>query len=243
VNQGGQGDELSMDGAHAPGPPLTLSHAPHLPQMPFVKPRFRGRLHQLTFWLCIPATLVLLEAGRHASSYVAAALYGASMALLFGTSAAYHRGRWSPRVRSVMQRLDHAMIFVLIAGTYTPLTLLALRPGWGITLLAIVWTCAAVGVTLTIVSWNWTDRHAGVLYVGFGWLAVVALPVIVHSLTAPELILMATGGVLYTLGAIAFGREWPSLRPRTFGYHEAWHVMTVAAAACHYTMILLLIRA
>ncbi len=174
---------------------------------------------------------------------MAAALYGTSMAALFGTSAAYHRGRWSPRVRAVMQRLDHAMIFVLIAGTYTPVTLLALRPDWGITLLAIVWTCAAIGVTLTILAWNWTDRHAGILYIGFGWLAVVALPVIVHSLTTTELVLMAAGGVFYTIGAIAFGREWPKLRPRTFGYHEMWHVMTVAAAACHYAMVLMLVRA
>ncbi|HEY1739446.1 MAG TPA: hemolysin III family protein [Acidimicrobiia bacterium] len=235
MTQGGQGSDQSTDGTLALGPPLT-------PAM-FVKPRFRGRLHQFTFWLTFPATLLLIVAGSHASSYVAAALYGASMALLFGASAAYHRGKWTPRVRAFMQRLDHAMIFVLIAGTYTPITLLALRPGWGITLLAIVWTIAAIGVTLTIVLWNWTDRHAGVLYIAFGWLAVVALPVIVHSLTTPELILMGAGGVLYTLGAIGFGREWPTLRPRTFGYHEAWHVMTVAAAACHYTMILLLIRA
>jgi hemolysin III len=208
----------------------------------FIKPRFRGRLHQLTFWLCIPATVILLVAGRHASSYVAASLYGASMALLFGASAAYHRGNWTPRVRGVMQRLDHAMIFVLIAGTYTPVVLLALRPGWGITLLAIVWTLAAIGVTLTIVSWNWTDRYGGILYIAMGWLAVLALPVMLHSLTTAELILIGVGGVLYTLGAIAFGREWPRLRPRTFGYHEMWHVMTVAAAACHYTAILLLVR-
>ena len=165
------------------------------------------------------------------------------MAALFGASAAYHRGRWTPRVRAVMQRLDHAMIFVLIAGTYTPVTLLALRPAWGITLLAVVWTLAAIGVTLTIVKWNWTDRHGGILYIAMGWLAVVALPVMVHSLSPIELILLFGGGVFYTLGAVAFGREWPRLRPRTFGYHEAWHVMTVAAAACHYLLVYQLVRA
>ncbi len=230
-----------MDGLVAPRPPLPLER--DLDVDGLVKPRFRGRLHQLTFFSCIPATLILLVVARHASSYVAAALYGSSMALLFGASAAYHRGRWTPRVRAVMQRLDHAMIFVLIAGTYTPVTLLALRPAWGITLLAVVWTLAAIGVTLTIVSWDWTDRHGGILYIAMGWLAVVALPVIVRSLTTPELVLMVAGGVLYTVGALAFGKEWPKLRPRTFGYHEAWHVMTVAAAACHYLLVLQLVRA
>ena len=201
MTQGGTGGELSTDGVLAPEPPVALDER-NLDVDGLVKPRFRGRLHQLTFWFTIPATVVLIVAGRHTSSYVAAALYGASMALLFGTSAAYHRGRWTPRVRSVMQRLDHAMIFVLIAGTYTPLTLLAFRPGWGMTMLAIVWTCAAIGVTLTIVAWQWADRHAGLLYISFGWLAVVALPVIVHSLTPVELVLMGLGGVFYTLGAM-----------------------------------------
>ncbi len=208
-----------------------------------VKPRFRGRLHQVMFWLSLPAGALLIALGRHASSYVAASLYTASMAALFGASALYHRGRWTPRVRTIMQRLDHAMIFVLIAGSYTPVTLLALRPAWGITFLALAWTCAAVGVTLTLTSWNFVDRHGGILYVGFGWLMVIALPVIIHALTTTELILLFAGGAFYTLGAINFGRGWPKLQPRTFGYHEVWHVMTFAAAACHYTMVLMLIRA
>jgi hemolysin III len=207
------------------------------------KPRFRGRLHQCTFWLSIPAGVVLIVASTHASSYVAASLYAASVALLFGTSAAYHRGRWTPRVRDRMQRADHAMIFVLIAGSYTPITLLALQPAWGITLLAIAWTVAVVGVTLTFTHWNFMDRHSGYLYVAFGWIMVVALPVIFQALSWTEIVLLFAGGVFYTVGAILFGLERPRLRPHTFGFHELWHVMTVAAAGCHYALILMLVRA
>jgi hemolysin III len=210
---------------------------------PAEKPRFRGRLHQCTFWLSLPAGVLLILASRHASSYVAASLYAVSMALLFGTSAAYHRGRWSPRVRERWQRADHAMIFVLIAGSYTPITLLALQPAWGITMLAIAWTVAVVGVTLTFTHWNFMDRHSGYLYVAFGWVMVVALPVVVQALSGAELALLFSGGVLYTIGAVLFGLQRPRLRPHSFGFHELWHVMTVAAAGCHYALILMLVRA
>ena len=207
------------------------------------KPRYRGRLHQCTFWLSLPAGALLIVVSSHASSYVAASLYAASMALLFGTSAAYHRGKWTPRVRDRMQRADHAMIFVLIAGSYTPITLLALQPAWGITMLAIAWTVAVVGVTLTFTHWNFMDRHSGYLYVAFGWVMVIALPVVVQALSATELVLLFAGGVLYTVGAVLFGLERPTLRPHSFGFHELWHVMTVAAAGCHYALILMLVRA
>ena len=208
-----------------------------------VKPRFRGRLHQITFWLTFPAGLVLILLSAHASSYVAASLYTVSMAALFGTSAMYHRGKWTPHIRLRMQKADHAMIFVLIAGSYTPITLLAMRPAWGITLLALAWTVAVAGVTLTLTKWEFMDRNAGFLYVGFGWLLVVALPVIVQALSATELILLFAGGVLYTVGAVFFGLERPRWSPRTFGFHEHWHVMTVAAAACHYALVVMLVSA
>src|SRR6476646_3263294 len=187
------------------------------------KPRYRGRLHQCTFWLSLPAGALLIVVSSHASSYVAASLYAASMALLFGTSAAYHRGKWTPRVRDRMQRADHAMLFVLIAGSYTPV--------------------AVVGVTWTFTHWNFMDRHSGYLYVAFGWVMVIALPVVVQALSGTELVLLFAGGVLYTVGAVLFGLERPRLRPHSFGFHELWHVMTVAAAGCHYALILMLVRA
>lgn len=208
----------------------------------FVKPRFRGRLHQLTFWLSIPAGAFLIVTATGASGYVAASIYAASLAALFGTSAAYHRGSWRPDIRERWQRADHAMIFVLIAGSYTPITLLALRPGWGITLLALAWTAAVIGVTLTFTKWDFMNRYGGFLYVALGWLAVIGFPAIMHGLDGTELVLLFAGGVLYTVGAICFGLERPRLRPHVFGFHEAWHVMTVAAASCHYALVLMLVR-
>ncbi len=207
------------------------------------KPRWRGRLHQTTFWLSLPAGLVLIIQAANASSVVAASLYAASVAALFGTSAAYHRGQWSPSARARMQRADHAMIFVLIAGSYTPITLLALRPTWGITFLVLAWTVAVVGVTLTFTRWDFMNRNGGFLYVAFGWLMVIGLPVVVQSLTGVQLALLFAGGVFYTGGAIMFGMQRPRLSPHTFGFHEMWHVMTVVAAGCHYALVLMLVRA
>ncbi len=206
------------------------------------KPRHRGRLHQFTFFASIPAGVIIVLLARGATGYVAASLYAASVAALFGTSAAYHRGRWSPAIRLRMQQADHAMIFVLIAGSYTPITLLALRPVWGITMLAIAWTVAVVGVTLTFTKWHFMDRNSGYLYVAFGWVMVVALPVIFEALSATQLVLLFAGGMFYTVGAIFFGMERPRLRPQTFGFHELWHVMTVAAAGCHYALIVSLVH-
>ena len=208
----------------------------------YVKPRLRGRLHQIMFFLSIPAGIVLIVLARGASADVAASLYAVSVAALFGTSAAYHRGNWAPNIRRRMQQADHAMIFVLIAGSYTPITLLALRPAWGITLLALAWTMTVAGVTLSVTTGDFMDRNGGFMYVGFGWVMVVALPVMFDALSGTQLILLFAGGVFYTVGAIMFGLERPRLAPRTFGFHELWHVMTVAAAGCHYALIVSLVH-
>ena len=222
---------------------MSVAEASVEPIEPPAKPRFRGWLHQCTFIASIPAGLIVILLARGASGYVAASLYAASVAALFGTSALYHRGKWSPAIRLRMQQADHAMIFVLIAGSYTPITLLALRPAWGITLLALAWTITVIGVTLTFTRWHFMDRNSGYLYVTFGWVMVVALPVIVQALSATQLVLLFAGGVLYTVGAVLFGLERPRLRPHTFGFHEMWHVMTVAAAGCHYALIVSLVHA
>ena len=208
---------------------------------PLFKPRYRGRIHQGAFLASIPAGALLIIFANGAAGYVAASIYTASLIALFGTSAAYHRGRWTERWRARMQRLDHAMIFVLIAGSYTPLTLIALRPAWGITFLALAWTCAAVGVTLSLVRYHFVDRHEALFYVAFGWLLVLALPAMFSFLTTAELILLFVGGAIYTLGAIAFDRERPEPWPMAFGHHEVWHVMTVAASGCHFALVALLV--
>src|SRR5437016_13793733 len=130
------------------------------------KPRWRGRIHLAAFVVSLPAGVALVLGSRGTSAHVAATLFALSLAGLFGTSATYHTGNWAPHVRAHLQRIDHAMIFVLIAGSYTPITLLALQPAWGIALLAVVWTVAVVGVTLALARFGVLHRVGGYLYIG-----------------------------------------------------------------------------
>jgi len=207
------------------------------------KPRMRGRLHQWAFFVSIPAGIALVSVARGAEARVSAAIFTASLTALYGVSAAYHRGQWSERVRSRMRRLDHSMIFVLIAGSYTPVTLLALRPAWGVTLLALAWAGAAVGVVITVLRLERWPVVGFTMYLVLGWLAVVAAPQLAHSLSRPELALLAAGGLLYTVGAVVLAGKRPDPRPAVFGYHEVWHTFVVSASASHYALVLLLVRA
>jgi hemolysin III len=140
-----------------------------------------------------------------------------------------------------MQRLDHAVIFLFIAGTYTPICLLALPRRWGVPILAIVWTIAIFGFTLKIVAFNRYRVLNVVLYPILGWVAIVSLPVLYDRLTHTELALLLLGGLVYTAGIPVLERERPDPWPETFGYHEVWHVFTVAAAVCHFVLISLLV--
>lgn len=171
-----------------------------------------------------------------------AAIYAASLTLVFGASAAYHRGPWSPRARLWMKRFDHSLIYVLIAGSYTPLAVLALHGPWEVVLLSVVWAGAAVGITMKMVRPDGLQVPSAILYMALGWLALVAVPQLLRGLHPAEFVLMVTGGLLYTAGSIVFVSKRPDPRPATFGYHEIWHVFQVAAAACHFVMILLIIR-
>jgi|SRR5829696_1576811 len=209
---------------------------------PPAKPRFRGSLHQWAFVLSIPAGVALVALARAGEPRVGAAIFAVTMSGLYGISAAYHRGRWSERGRLVMRRLDHSMIFVFIAGSYTPVTLLALRPTWGITFLALAWSGAVVGVLVTVLR---LERWHGVgfaMYIVLGWLAVVVTPQLAHALTGVELGLLLSGGLLYTVGAVVLARKRPDPRPATFGYHEIWHTFVVGASSCHFALVLMLVR-
>jgi hemolysin III len=201
------------------------------------KPTWRGRIHLVAFFLSIPAGLLLVLLSQGVSAHVGAAIFALSLAGLFGVSAFYHTGNWAPDVKARWRRMDHAMIFVLIAGSYTPITLLAMQPAWGIAFLAIVWTIAVIGVTLALSRFGVLSRVGGFMYIGMGWLVILALPMIVQSLGTTELVLMFAGGVLYTLGAIGLATRRPNPSPRLFGYHEVWHVMTVAGASCHFALV------
>jgi hemolysin III len=206
------------------------------------KPRLRGRLHQIAFFASIPGGVAVVSAAASAVSRVGAAVYAVSLSGMYGASALYHRLRWSPRALVRMKRLDHSMIFVLIAGSYTPIALLVLHGVWAKTILGLAWAGALVGITIELLS---TDRLAvvgGAMYIVLGWLLIVALPQIVHGLSPTALALLFAGGVLYTAGATVLWRRRPDPNPRWFGYHEVWHSMVVAGSACHYVAILLLLR-
>jgi hemolysin III len=205
------------------------------------KPRWRGRIHQVAFFVSIPAGIALVVLAEGWAARVAALIYACSLTAVFGSSAAYHRGRWSPRALRRMKRLDHSMIFVLIAGSYTPVALLVLHGPWQVVLLSVVWTLAAVGIMLKLVRIDGFSVLTATLYMVMGWISLVAFPQMLHVMPAPALVLTVVGGLLYTAGAIVFATKRPDPSPSVFGYHEVWHAFIVAAAMCHFSMVLLLV--
>ena len=205
------------------------------------KPRLRGRLHQGAFFVSIPAGIALELEAPTTAARLAATVYAVSLAAVFGASAAYHVGVWTEGALRRMRLLDHSMIFVLIAGTYTPFALLVLRGAWTPLILALVWGGAAVGITLKVVARDRLRVVAGALYLGLGWLAAIALPQFVRGLDVAAITLVVVGGVLYTVGAIVLAVRRPDPRPAIFGYHEVWHSFTIGASLCHYTAIMLVL--
>ena len=201
-------------------------------------PQWRGRLHTWAFFAALPLGVVLLVVAEPTAARVAVAVYVACLTAGFGVSAAYHRLARSPVARRRLRRLDHSLIFVVIAGTYTPLCVLALPGRWGVPLLVVVWAGAVAGVTLKNV--RGVDA-ANSLYLILGWAAVIASPAIIRHLPAGPLTLMLAGGLAYTIGAVVLFRRRPDPSPARFGYHEIWHGCTVAASGCHFAMITLLV--
>ncbi len=204
-------------------------------------PRFRGHLHSWVALLSVPAGIVLILLAHRASARVGAAVYATSVLALFATSATYHRVARSVRARRIMQRLDHSMIFVLIAGTYTPICLLAMPTAWGAPTLVVVWTGAVVGITLKVVAFDRLSLLHHAMYPMLGWAAIITMPVLVRTLTVQQLVCLLVGGFVYTLGVPVLLRRRPDPWPRTFGYHEVWHVFTVVAAVCHFALVGMLV--
>ena len=202
-------------------------------------PRLRGVLHQAGFFVALAAGVALLIVVGWRWSL---AVYVASLATMLGVSASYHRGTWGPRAQAWWQRADHAAIFVFIAGTYTPVCVLAMAPGPGRALLAVVWSGAALGVARAML-WPGAPRWvtAG-LYVALGWAMVIALPAVLRATGGPLLAIILGGGALYTIGAAIYARRWPDPWPRTFGYHEVFHLLTVLAATAHFGAVAALAR-
>ena len=211
------------------------------PVTELVKPRMRGWLHFWSFAVSIAACATMIAVAGAlvgAAAAFATAVYSVTVLGLFGVSALYHRRTWrSPRSRVVMRRLDHSMIFLFIAGTYTPFALLAVDQPTGFWVLAGVWVAALGGVVLKL-SWPTAPRWVGVpLYIGLGWVAVFVLTDILHFAGVTAMVLLAVGGLLYTVGGVAYGIRKPNPWPGTFGYHEVFHAMTIVAAVCHYIAV------
>jgi len=228
----------------------TPDPAPDLPQLPLleeaahdsaveIRPTWRGWIHAATFPVTIVAGIVLILSAQGGAAKWAAAVFMVTSMLLFGNSALYHRFDWSPKVKVTLKRIDHANIFLLIAGTYTPLAVLALPPQKGTLLLSLVWGGTVVGI-LFRVFWINAPRWLYVaLYLLMGWAAVMFM-VDLFTANAAMMVLVVVGGLLYTGGAIVYALKKPNPWPGHFGFHEIFHVCTVLAFLCHWAACLLI---
>jgi hemolysin III len=202
-----------------------------------VKPKLRGWLHAATAPLTLAAGIVLVALSPDSATRIGSSVFAASALVLFTVSAIYHRGTWSPGVWAFLRRFDHANIFLLIAGSYTPFTLLLLEGTHRTVLLTVVWAGAALGIVFRV-FWAGAPRWLYTpIYIALGWAAVVYFPDFVQNADAAVLTLMVVGGLLYTLGGLVYGLRWPDPSPTWFGFHEVFHSLTIAAFVTHYVGI------
>lgn len=201
------------------------------------KPLLRGHFHQAAFFFALGACAMLIAASHEARALTANIIYSLSLCGLFGISALYHRPQWKPEARMWMRRLDHAAIFVLIAGTGTPICLLAIPGEAGDRLLTIVWAAAAVGVTQSLFWVKAPKWLAAILYIIMGWLAVPYMPEIKNALGPGSVWALMIGGIIYTAGALVYALKRPNPAPLVFGYHEVFHLLVIVAAAFHFIVI------
>jgi hemolysin III len=204
------------------------------------KPRMRGRLHQYAFFVALACGVVLcsIAASRPGiAPLLSCVVYSLTVCGLFGVSALYHRRIWSERGYQIMRRLDHSMIFIFIAGTYTPFCVLLLSPGKAALFLSLIWAGAIGGVALKMI-WPHLPRWVGApLYLALGWAAVAMLPEVLHRGGVTVLVLIAAGGVAYSVGAVFYALRRPNPWPTVFGHHEFFHACTLVAALCHHIAI------
>ncbi|HET8814142.1 MAG TPA: hemolysin III family protein [Solirubrobacterales bacterium] len=203
-----------------------------------VKPKLRGVSHEWAFFLSLGFGATLIVLAETPKATLAVAIYAVSLSALFGTSALYHRVNWTrPQARQWMRRLDHSMIFFLIAGTYTPFALLVLQGTLAMAILVVVWTGAIAGA---IVEMIWIDHPkwaSALIYMSLGWVAVATFPELWSSLGVAGTLLVAAGGLLYTAGAVVYAIQRPNPNPAIFGYHEIFHLLVIAAAIAHFSAV------
>jgi hemolysin III len=215
---------------------------PRLRPVDLGKPRMRGWLHTYAFGVAIVCGTVLCAvAGTRPgwSPLVSCLVYSLTVCALFGTSALYHRRVWSPGWFTVMRRLDHSMIFLFIAGTYTPFCVLLLPGRIGTILLAVVWAGAVAGVAMKLISPNARRWLSAPFYIALGWVAVAVLPDILRHGGTATFVLLLAGGAIYSTGAVFYALRRPNPWPAVFGHHEFFHALTLVAALCHHIAIYL----
>lgn len=225
------------DGAAGPAAPAAAPQLAGVTSLGVSKPMLRGWLHAAMFPATVVAGIVLITLAESTRARVACSVYAVTACLLFGVSAVYHRGRWGPRANAVLRRLDHANIFLIIAGTYTPLTILLMPNGRGELLLWLVWAGALAGIAFRVFwvgapRWLYTP-----CYIALGWAAVFFLPDFMRTGGIAVMVLVVVGGLLYSAGGIVYGIKRPNPSPRWFGFHEVFHSLTVGAFVVHYVGI------
>jgi hemolysin III len=203
-----------------------------------VKPRLRGVSHEWAFFVSLVFGAGLIFFAKTPKATLAVGIYAVSLSALLGTSALYHRVDWKrPNVRTWMRRLDHSMIFFLIAGTYTPFALLAMHGALATAILVVVWVGAITGAIVEMIWIGHPKWVSAAVYLAIGWVAVAAFPELWNSLGPSGALLLAGGGVLYTAGAVVYATQRPDPNPAIFGYHEVFHAFVIAAAMLHFSVI------
>ena len=201
------------------------------------KPRLRGVSHQIAFFAAVPAAAIVALTTNGGIARAAGSAFALSVAAMFGVSSIFHRGSWTPTASRRLGRLDHAMIYALIAGTYAPIGLLVLDRGWRVPILTTVWGGACLAAAIKLVWAKPPTWLAPAISIALGWTAVIVLPQIVGAIGLAGTLLLLAGGLAYTIGAIVYMRQRPSPAPATFGYHELFHALVIVAVACQYSTI------
>ena len=203
---------------------------------PLVKPRLRGVFHEFGFYVALGLGIPLALTADPGRARLSAIVFAACVALCFGASALYHRPTWSPPVRSRLARLDHAGVYLLIAGTYTPFGLLVLSTGWAVPVLTVVWAGVATAILLKVFWATQPKQVSAAIGLTLGWVGVIAFSQLL-KLPMPGLLLVVLGGIAYSLGALAYAFRRPNPVPGVLGYHEVFHVLTLFAVGCQYAAI------
>ena len=201
-----------------------------------VKPKLRGVFHELGFYAALGLGVALVLTAQDGRARTAAAIFAGCVAACFGASALYHRPTWRPAARARLARLDHAGIFLLVAGTYLPFGMLVMSTGWAVPMLTVVWSGALAAILLNLFWVRAPKVLTAGIALGLGWAGAAAFPQLL-KLQLPGLLLVVVGGLLFTAGAIVYVRRRPDPAPHLFGYHEVFHVLTVAAVGCQYAAV------